>query len=119
MAIAAAIGCAAHGLASGLLAAAVAFSPSFSFHPGSAKRFERLRHGTSAQGFLDGARPGAIGAILGAAITLATALAESWQSALLAAAAIALLALGRGVAQNLLSAAIPGTIAALAGAPLL
>ena len=75
----AAVGYAAHGLAGGLLAALVAFSPSFSFILLGGGRFEQLRDNERARAFLDGAGPAAIGAILGAAITLATALTQSWQ----------------------------------------
>jgi len=114
----AAVGYAAHGLAGGLLAAVIAFAPSFSFILLGGRRFERLRENTGARAFLDGAGPAAIGAILGAAITLATALSESWQFAVLAAAGAALLVLRRGVVQTLLGAAAVGVIAALAGAPL-
>jgi chromate transporter len=114
----AAVGYAAHGLTGGLLAAAVAFSPSFSFILLGGGRFERIRASKNARGFLDGAGPAAIGAILGAAITLTSALTETWQFAILAVAMIALLALRRGVVQTLLGAAILGVIAALAGAPL-
>jgi chromate transporter len=114
----AAVGYAAHGLAGGLLAAVVAFSPSFSFILLGGGRFARLRENGSARAFLDGAGPAAVGAILGAAITLAGALTEGWQFAILAAAAVALLVLGRGVVQTLLGAAAIGVIAALAGAPL-
>jgi chromate transporter len=114
----AAVGYAAHGLAGGLLAALVAFAPSFSFILLGGRRFERLRGNSTARAFLDGAGPAAIGAILGAAITLATALHETWQFAILAAAAIALLALRRGIVLTLLAAGLLGVIAALAGAPL-
>jgi chromate transporter len=114
----AAVGYAAHGLAGGVLAATVAFTPSFSFILLGGRRFERLRANENARAFLSGAGPAAIGAILGAAITLAGALHVSWQFAILAAAAIALLALRRGVVQTLLCAAAVGVIAALAGAPL-
>jgi chromate transporter len=114
----AAVGYAAHGLLGGLLAALVAFSPSFSFIVFGGGRFERLRENANARAFLDGAGPAAIGAILGAAITLAGALHRDWQFAVLAAAAVALLLAGRGVVQTLLAAAVIGVIAALAGAPL-
>jgi chromate transporter len=114
----AAVGYAAHGLAGGILAAVVAFTPSFSFIVLGGGRFERLRANTTARAFLDGAGPAAIGAILGAAITLAAALQEAWQAGVLAAAAIALLALRRGVVPTLLCAAAIGVAAALAGAPL-
>ncbi|MGD0386607.1 MAG: chromate efflux transporter [Solirubrobacteraceae bacterium] len=112
----AAVGYAAHGLLGGVVAALVAFSPSFSFILIGGARFERLRGNANARAFLDGAGPAAIGAILGAAITLALALAHAWQFGLLAAAAVALLLLRRGVVEVLLGAAAIGVIAALAGA---
>jgi chromate transporter len=114
----AAVGYAALGVAGGLLAAAVAFAPSFCFILLGSRRFGRLRENPGPRAFLDGAGPAAIGAILGAAITLAGELREGWQVAVLAAAALALLALNRGVVQTLLGAAAIGVIAALAGAPL-
>jgi chromate transporter len=114
----AAVGYAAHGLPGGLLAAAVAFAPSFSFILLLGGRFERLRQNVRARAFLDGAGPAAIGAILGGAIALVGALSETWQYPVLAAAAAALLALRRGVVQTLLGAGVVGVIAALAGAPL-
>ena len=113
----AAVGYAAHGLLGGVLAAVVGFTPSFSFILLGGRRFERLRNNRNAVAFLDGAGPAAIGAILGAAILLAGALHEAWQFGLLAAAAIALLILGRGVVQTLLAAGVIGVIAVLAGAP--
>jgi len=114
----AAVGYAAHGLAGGLLAALVAFAPSFCFVLLGGGRFERLRANRGARAFLDGAGPATIGAILGAAVLLAGALAELWQFALLAAAALALLVLKRGVVETLLAAGALGVSAALAGAPL-
>jgi chromate transporter len=114
----AAVGYAAHGLAGGLLAGVVAFTPSFSFILLGGGRFERLRGNARARAFLDGAGPAAIGAILGAAIILADTLGQGWQLGLLAVAAIALLALKRGVVETLLAAGVIGVIAALAGAGL-
>ncbi len=114
----AAVGYAAHGIAGGVVAATVAFAPSFSFILLGGERFERVRQNASARAFLDGAGPAAIGAILGAAIPLATALQEGWQYLVLAAAAVALLLLRRGVAQTLLGAGAVGVVLALAGAPL-
>jgi chromate transporter len=113
-----AVGYAAHGLAGGLLAALVAFTPSVSFVLLVGRRFERMRKSTTARAFLDGAAPAAIGAILGAAITLAAALSEAWQFAVLTAASIALLAVRRGVVEALLAAGVISAVAALAGAPL-
>jgi chromate transporter len=114
----AAVGYAAHGFAGGLLAAAVAFVPSFSFILLGGGRFQRLRSSTGARAFLEGAGPAAIGAILGAAVPLALALDETWQVAVLAGAAIALLVLRRGVVETLLCAGAVGVIVALAGGPL-
>jgi chromate transporter len=114
----AAVGYAAYGIGGGLLAAAVAFIPSFSFILLGGGRFERLRANDRARGFLDGAGPAAIGAILGSAVTLAGALSEGWQFAVLGAAAIALLAVRVGVVQTLLAAGAIGAGLALAGAPL-
>jgi chromate transporter len=114
----AAVGYAAHGLAGGLLAAAVAFAPSFSFILLGGGRFARLRRSASARAFLDGAGPAAIGAILGAAVPLSGALRETWQYAVLACAAIALLVLRRSAVPTLLAAGLAGVVLALAGAPL-
>jgi chromate transporter len=114
----AAVGYAAHGLAGGLLAALVAFAPSFSFVLLGGGRFEQLRRDRGARAFLDGAGPAAIGAILGAAILLAGALREWWQFVILGAALIGLLALRRGVVATLLGAGVIGVVVALAGAPL-
>ncbi len=114
----AAVGYAAHGIAGGLLAAVIAFSPSLAFVLFGGGRFERIRANQSARAFLAGAGPAAIGAILGAAITLAAALTESWQFAVLAVAAVAMLVLRRGVVQTLVGAGVVGVVAALAGAPL-
>src|SRR5215211_4403319 len=113
----AAVGYAAHGLAGGLVAAAVAFTPSFSFVLLGGRRFERLRANANARAFLEGAGPAAIGAIGGAAIPLARALSEGWQAGVLAAAAVALLLLERGVVETLLAAGAVGIVAAIAGAP--
>jgi Chromate transporter len=87
------VGYAAAGLAGGLLAAAVAFTPSFAFILLGASRFDRLRGSQRASAFLGGAGPAAIGAIGGSAIPLARVLAEPWQYAVLAGAAVLLLLL--------------------------
>jgi chromate transporter len=114
----AAVGYAAHGVGGALMAAAVAFAPSFSFILLGGGRFERLRGNEKARGFLDGAGPAAIGAILGSAVTLAGGIDEGWQIAILAAAAIALLLLRRSVVVTLVAAGALGAVLALAGAPL-
>jgi len=99
------VGYAAAGLPGGILAAAVAFAPSFGFILLGASQFDRLRSDQRVRAFLDGAGPAAIGAILGSAIPLGRALTGPWQYALLAAAAILLFALRRGVVLTLLACA--------------
>ena len=112
------VGYAAAGLGGGLLAALVAFAPSFSFILIGAERFDRLRANRSVRAFLDGAGPAAIGAIAGAAIPLALALTEIWQLAVLAAAALALFVLRRGIVLTLIAAGAAGALASALGAPL-
>jgi chromate transporter len=113
----AAVGYAAHGIGGGILAAAVAFAPSFTFVLVGGRRFDTLRDNAKARAFLDGAGPAAIGAIFGAAVTLALALREGWQFGVLAAASVALLLLRRGVVETLLGAGLIGVVVALAGGP--
>ena len=113
-----AVGYAAGGLVGGLLAALVAFSPSFAFVLGGARYFSSLRSDRRAQWFLDGAGPAAIGAIGGSAVLLAAVLRQPWQYAVLAGALVLLLGLRRGVVLTLLAAAATGLAVALAGGPL-
>ena len=112
------VGYAAHGYGGALLAAAIAFAPSFLFVLVGGPRLATLRESLMARAFLDGAGPAAIGAILGSAIPLTLALGEPWQLAVLAAGAVALLVLRTGVVVTLLGAGAVGTAAALLGAPL-
>ena len=114
----AAVGYAAGGLAGGLLAALVAFAPSFAFILAGAARFERLLGDARVRAFLAGAAPAAAGAIIGSSIPLTQAIGEGWQYLVLAAAAIALFALRRGVVATLLAAAAAGALAAELSAPL-
>jgi chromate transporter len=112
------VGYAAAGVGGGLLAALIAFSPSFLFVVVGADRFHALLADARARAFVDGAAPAALGAILGSAVPLAAALEEPWQWALLAAAAVALLVARRGVLATLLATGAAGAVAALLGAPL-
>jgi len=114
----AAVGYAAGGVGGGLLAALIAFSPSFVFVLGGARYFGSLRGNAHAQAFLDGSGPAAIGAILGSAIPLTAALTQPWQYAVLAAAILLLLGLRRGVMFTLLAAGAVGLVISLAGGPL-
>jgi chromate transporter len=109
------VGYAAAGIGGGLLAALIAFSPSFAFVLGGARYFGALRGNQRAQWFLGGAGPAAIGAILGSAISLTRALTQPWQYVVLAGAAVLLLALRRGVVLTLCAAGAAGLLIALAG----
>jgi chromate transporter len=111
------VGWAADGMAGALLAAAIAFAPSFLAILLGGERFGRLRENRSARAFLDGAGPAAVGAILGAAVPLATALEEWWQAAVLAAAGVVLLA-GRPPLWALAGGAAAGLAVAAGGGPL-
>jgi chromate transporter len=112
------VGYAAAGLGGALLASFVAFAPSFAFILIGADRFDQLRRNAGVRGFLDGAGPAAVGAIVGSAIPLARALEEPWQYGVLAAAGVALLVLRRGVVLTLVGAGAVGAGLAVAGAPL-
>jgi len=111
------VGWAAAGAIGALLAAVIAFAPSFLVIVLGGARFDRLRANRAARAFLDGAGPAAVGAILGAAAPLAAALAEAWQLAALAGAA-ALLALRRPPLWALGGGALAGLTVAVAGGPL-
>ncbi len=109
------VGWAAAGFGGALLAAAIAFAPSFLAIVLVGERFASLRGSRPARAFLDGAGPAAVGAILGAAVPLLAALEEPWQYAVLAAAAIVLL-LRRPPFWVLAGGALAGLVAAAVGA---
>ncbi|HXW44751.1 MAG TPA: chromate efflux transporter [Streptosporangiaceae bacterium] len=107
------VGYAAAGLGGGLLAAVVAFAPSFFFVLAGGRHFDSFRASERAQAFLGGAGPAAIGAIGGAAVTLGLALTHGWQVAVLAAALCWLVFLRRGVVAAIIGAAVIGVVIAL------
>jgi chromate transporter len=111
------VGYAAAGVGGGLLAAVVAFTPSFLFVLLGGPRFDQLRRNQHMQSFLTGAGAAAIGAIAGSAIPLAADLSYLWQLAILGLAAAWLLGLRRGIVTALIAAGVLGVIAGLAGAP--
>lgn len=113
----AAVGYAAGGVGAALLAAGCAFAPSFAFVLAGAPRFDRLRADRGVQAFLTGAGAATVGAIAGSAVPLGLALGHLWQVGVLAAAAVWLVALRRGVVVGLVAAGMVGVVAALAGAP--
>ena len=110
------VGYAAAGVGGGLLASLVAFTPSFALVLAGGSHFDRLRANASAQAFLTGAGPAAIGAIAGATIPLGLSLTHLWQVGVLALALVWLVALRRGVVAALIGAGALGVIAVLAGA---
>ncbi len=112
------VGYAAAGLGGGLLAAAVAFAPSFLVVVLGGSYFERLRASPTARAFLDGAGPAAVGAIFGAVVPLAAGVREGWQLAVLAAAGAALLSRRAGAGLVLAAGAAVGLVVGLAGGPL-
>jgi chromate transporter len=112
------VGYAAAGVGGAVLAAVVAFAPSFWFIGLGARRFDLLRTNPRARAFLDGAGPAAIGAIIGSAVPLTLALSEVWQLVVLAAGAVLLFTARLGIVATLLLAGLTGAVAALAGAPL-
>lgn len=108
------VGYAAGGLGGALLAAFVAFVPSFLVIMLGGRRFEALRASPSARAFLDGAGPAAVGAIIGAAVPLAEALGEPWQVVVAVGAALALM-FGRTPILVLLGGAAAGLVALAGG----
>jgi chromate transporter len=111
------VGYAAAGIGGALLAATIAFAPSFVFIFVGGPRFEELRDKLLVKAFLNGAGPAAIGGIAGASIPLALALNHPWQLAVLAGAACWLLLFRRGVVSAIIGAGIVGVAVALLGAP--
>jgi chromate transporter len=111
------VGYAAAGLVGGVLAAVVAFAPSFIFVLAGARWFDALRANRRAQSFLAGAGPAAIGAILGSGVLLGLSLAHVWQIPILIMALVWLVALRRDVVTALLGAGALGVLASLAGLP--
>jgi chromate transporter len=109
------VGYAAAGLVGGVLAAVVAFAPSFVFVLGGARHFDRLRRNERARSFLTGAGPAAIGAIAGSAIPLGLSLSYAWQAVVLVLAAAWLFGARRGVVSTLLLALLAGAVVAASG----
>jgi chromate transporter len=112
------VGYAAAGVTGALLAAAVAFAPSFGFVIAGGSRFDAIRANNSVQSFLAGAGPAVIGAIAGSAVPLALALGHLWQYPVMSAAVLWLLAARRSVVGCLLGAGAFGVILSFAGVPI-
>lgn len=108
-----AVGYAARGLVGGLLAACVAFTPSFVIVLVGAPRFERLRSNRVATGFLAGAGPCVIGAIAGSSLPLALLLHHVWQLPLALAAALWLFVARKSALSALLLSGVAGAVIVL------
>jgi chromate transporter len=111
------VGYAAAKLGGGLLAALIAFAPSFCFVLFGGRHFGRIRASSTAQGFLAGAGPAAIGAIAGAAVPLGLALAHVWQLGVLAGALVWLVARRGNVVLGLVGAGLIGVAESFLGLP--
>jgi chromate transporter len=109
------VGYAAAGIGGALLAAAVAFAPSFLFVLLGGPHFDQIRANAGVQSFLTGAGPAVIGAIAGSAIPLGLSFQHAWQVPVLAGALLWLLVIRRGVVSGLLIAGAIGVVVALAG----
>jgi chromate transporter len=111
------VGYAAAGIGGGLLAALIAFTPSFLFILVGGPHFEQIRANSSVESFLTGAGPAVIGAIAGSSIPLGLAFGHLWQIPVLGGALLWLLVLRRSVVSALLLAGAVGILVALAGVP--
>lgn len=111
------VGYAAGGIGGAMLAALVAFAPSFAFVLVGGRRFDQIRTNGAAQSFLTGAGPAVIGAIAGSAIPLGLSFQHPWQIPLLAGALLWLFVARRGAVSGLLLAGALGVAVALAGVP--
>jgi chromate transporter len=110
------VGYAAAGVAGGLFAVLIAFTPSFVFVLAGGPRFDRIRGNALIQSFLIGAGPAVIGAIAGSTIPLGLAFHVVWQIPLLASALLWLFVVRRGVVSALILAGLIGVVVVLAGA---
>jgi chromate transporter len=111
------VGYAAGGVGGGLLAALIAFAPSFAFVLVGGRHFDQIRANHSVEAFLTGAGPAVIGAIAGSAIPLGLSFSHLWQIPVLAGVAVWLFVLRKGVVAGLLVAGAIGVVLALAGVP--
>jgi chromate transporter len=100
-----------------LLAALIAFAPSFAFVIAGALHFDQIRADRSVESFLTGAGPAVIGAIAGSAIPLGLSFQHLWQIPVLAGALVWLFGLRRGVVSSLLIAGAIGALMVLSGIP--
>jgi chromate transporter len=113
-----AVGFAASGIFGALIAAVVAFGPSFVFVTVGAKHFDKIRMNVAVRSFLDGSGPAAIGAIVGVGVPLLLSLSEGWQFALTVLSVGVVFLAKRSTVQTLLAMAVIGVVVVQAGLPL-
>jgi len=111
------VGYAAGGVGGGLLAALIAFTPSFVFVLGGGRHFDQIRANGAVELFLTGAGPAVVGAIAGSAIPLGLSFGHLWQIPVLAGGLVWLFVARRGVVTALLIAGAIGVVVALSGVP--
>ena len=109
------VGYAAGGIGGGLLAALIAFAPSFVFILAGAPRFDQIRANNTAKAFLTGAGPAVIGAIAGSAIPLGRSFQHLWQIPVVAGALLWFFVARRSVVSGLLVAGAIGIVVGLVG----
>jgi chromate transporter len=109
------VGYAAGGVGGGLLAALIAFAPSFAFILVGGRHFDQIRANSAVESFLTGAGPAVIGAIAGSAIPLGLSFGHLWQIPVLAGALVWLFVTRRSVVSALLIAGGIGVVVTLAG----
>ena len=96
------VGYSARGLTGALLAAFIAFTPSFIFVLIGAPRFEKIRTNKNVASFFAGAGTAVLGAIAGASVPLTRALHHGWQIPLLLLMFVWVFLLRKGVVSGLL-----------------
>jgi chromate transporter len=111
------VGYAAGGVGGGLLAALVAFTPSFAFVLVGGRHFDQIRANAVVESFLTGAGPAVIGAIAGSAIPLGLSFGHLWQIPVLTGGLVWLFGARRSVVAALLIAGAIGVLVALSGVP--
>jgi chromate transporter len=111
------VGYAAGGVGGGLLAALIAFAPSFAFILIGGRHFDQIRANDAVESFLTGAGPAVIGAIAGSAIPLGLSFGHLWQIPVLAGTFVWLFVSRRSLVSALLIAGAVGVVVVLAGVP--
>jgi len=96
------VGYSARGLTGALLAAFIAFTPSFIFVLIGAPRFEKIRKNKNVASFFAGAGTAVLGVIAGASVPLTRALHHGWQIPLLLLMFVWVFLLRKGVVSGLL-----------------